>query len=75
MKKETSITVEIFRTNITYSVPADICMLVLSRHLPHAVINFDLEDTDHILRIEDQNIDPDEVIHVMESLGITCELL
>ncbi|RNL91393.1 hypothetical protein ED312_04250 [Sinomicrobium pectinilyticum] len=75
MKKEIPAIVEIFRTDITDPVRADICALVLSRHFPHAGIDFDLEDTDHILRIEDSDIDPEGIISVLKSMGITGDLL
>ena len=67
--------VEIFRTNITNTVPADICVLVLSEYFPNASINFDLEDQDRILRIEDRDVDVLKITEIVKDLGIYCELL
>ncbi|MGS2739374.1 hypothetical protein [Sinomicrobium sp. M5D2P17] len=75
MKKEVPVIIEIFRTDITDPVRADICQLVLSRHFPLADINFDLEDPDHILRVEDRDVDTTGIIRVVESMKIACELL
>lgn len=75
MKKTLQTTIEIFSTNITDPVVADICTLVLSHHFPRTHVNFDLEDCDSILRVEGWDIDTGKVIDVLSSLGIDGVLL
>ncbi|UGU16156.1 hypothetical protein LS482_21070 [Sinomicrobium kalidii] len=74
MKNEISITVEIFKTDIKDPVVADICTLVLSHHFPRARINFDLEDPDNILRVEDRDIATGKIIELLSSMDIKCTL-
>ncbi|MBC9798157.1 hypothetical protein [Sinomicrobium weinanense] len=75
MKKTLQPTIEIFSTNITDPVVADICTLVLSHHFPRTRIDFDLEDSDRILRVEGREIDAEKIIAVLASLEINCMLL
>lgn len=34
--------------------------------------NFDLEDCDHILRVETCAVQVDEIVHVLETCGFNC---
>jgi hypothetical protein len=42
---------------------------------PAARITFDLEDCDRILKIEDDDIDSEQVIHLVSKLGFMCRML
>ena len=42
---------------------------------PAARITFDLEDCDRILKIEDNDIDSERVIHLVSKLGFMCRML
>lgn len=48
--------VEVFKTNVITKQQAEKIIKTLQILLPLAKINFDLEDCDNILRIEDANI-------------------
>ena len=65
--------VEIFRTNVENKIDAEIVIKYLKINLPHTIINFDLEDCDRILRVE--NIIINEVYEVqllVKKLGFIC---
>ncbi len=68
--------VEVFKTDVTQADLAERLRAELNEHLPAARINFDLEDCDHILRVE---VDaPQAVIFVQRHLqqhGFSCEAL
>lgn len=67
--------VEVFKTNITNAKSAKPILIALSKLLPNSYINFDLEDCDNILRIENCNINPNVIIDVLNSSGFYCEPL
>ncbi|SEO68341.1 MULTISPECIES: hypothetical protein [unclassified Mucilaginibacter] len=69
--------VEIFKTDVVQECEAATLIRLLSQHLPHCRINFDLEDCDRILRIESaqQAINLPQVIHIMNRQGYACTLL
>lgn len=46
------IPVEVYRTNITSSAAAQRLKAELLRQFPECLVDFDLEDCDHILRVE-----------------------
>lgn len=69
------LTVEVFKTNIKDDSEASLVKKVLSQSFGYAKITFDLEDCDHILRIEAYEINPKPVIKVLETLKIQCEVL
>lgn len=68
--------VEVFKTNVIHAAVAERLRAELSDLLPVAKINFDLEDCDHILRVE---VDaPQAVTFVQRHLqqhGYHCEAL
>ena len=67
--------VEVFKTNIQDAQLADFIIGELNKHLPNAIINFDLSDCDNILRIEHPENVIENVLHVFEHLGHSCEIL
>jgi hypothetical protein len=67
--------VEVFKTNVDRSELADQVILRLRVHFPSSKINFDLEDCDKILRIEDQEVCSDTIIDLLKTSGVECEAL
>ncbi|MBL7858530.1 MAG: hypothetical protein JNM57_12640 [Cyclobacteriaceae bacterium] len=68
--------VEVFKTNITQAAVAEKVTTELSRMLPLAKINFDLEDCDHILRIELNANEPfPQIQQHLQQAGFVCEVL
>lgn len=67
--------VEVFRTNVQTHGEAEIIIRELRQHLPHASINFDLEDCDKILRIANSSINPQSIITELVLAGFFCEVL
>lgn len=66
--------VEVFKTNIEENI-ADSILQKLVSHLPESYVNFDLEDCDRILRIENCTVHAMEVIQIIKQNGFECELL
>ena len=68
--------IEIFKTNVTKRLEAKRLLNLLLEILPNAFINFDLEDCDRILRIEnvEQNFDIQQIIALVEKMGFYCEV-
>jgi hypothetical protein len=48
--------IEVFKTNVVKPEDAKHILFILNRVFPEYYINFDLEDCDHILRVEHTNI-------------------
>jgi hypothetical protein len=67
--------VEVFKTNVTSKKDANEIISILQILLPLAKINFDLEDCDNILRIEDKNISTTEIIEYLLNNKVTAEPL
>lgn len=67
--------VEIFKTNISGNRNAEQIILRLQAFLPDAKINFDLEDSDRILRVERMNVPVSLIAQVVSELGYECSLL
>ncbi len=69
--------IEIFKTNVTEDT--DAAMLLETIHLayPQYKVNFDLDDCDHILRVECANgyFDSYALIRIVSSLGFYAEIL
>ena len=69
-------TVEIFRTDITQPFIAQKLIESLLELLPNCRINFDLQDCDHILRIEStEDFCTDTVQAHLQQRGYFAELL
>ena len=71
----TAAVVEVFKTNVKYTVQAEKLVTALKQHFSGARINFDLEDRDKILRLEGENINAGTVAEIMEKNGFNCEVL
>jgi hypothetical protein len=69
--------VEVFKTNVYSRVDASSLALNLVRQFNHYKVNFDLDDSDHILRIESVNdfIDVNSVIEFLFQRGFRAEPL
>lgn len=69
--------IEVFRTNVTRKKTSKRIGEQLLEIVPGALIHFDLDDCDKILRIErrEQPIDVLQVIEWMKKTGFECELL
>ncbi|HYG14140.1 MAG TPA: hypothetical protein VEC12_00195 [Bacteroidia bacterium] len=71
----TAAVVEVFKTNVKYTVQAEKLVAALKQHFNGARINFDLEDRDKILRLEGENINAGTVAEIMRKNGFNCEVL
>jgi hypothetical protein len=67
-------TVEVFKTNVSSRQEADMIIELLRHIYPFALINFDLEDCDKILRIKGI-VSAKHVIEVCFKSGYFCEEL
>lgn len=67
--------VEVFKTNINDKTVANKVAADLHQHFPGGKINFDLDDCDRILRVESENIVPEEITGVLNRKGFLCEVL
>jgi hypothetical protein len=67
--------VEVFKTNVDDKLNADNIIEELSKIFPSGIINFDLDDCDKILRVENENIIPQKVNEVLIAKGFRCEVL
>ena len=69
------IMIEVFKTNVEHKATADQIQSALQIQFPSSRINFDLEDCDRILRVEDHEICIDTIIEWMNTSGYECEVL
>lgn len=67
--------VEVFKTNVEGNELAERLATTLRDHFPLSKVNFDLEDCDKILRIEDREVCADTIIEWMNHKGFECEVL
>lgn len=67
--------VEVFKTNITDPKKAEQLCETLTKHYPQSRINFDLEDSDNILRVEDQAIDVNHIVALLTNMGYVCAII
>jgi hypothetical protein len=67
--------IEVFKTDVTTIVTANIIVSEIIKILPHAVVNFDLEDCDHILRVEANDICKDTIVKLLQKLDVEFEIL
>ena len=66
--------IEVFRTNVNSLQQADRIIALLHHSYPSAVITFDLEDCDRILRIAGVHT-PHHVVATLKSHGYDCQPL
>lgn len=67
--------VEVFKTDVQDLEQSKSLIKELTRHIPGCHINFDLEDCDHILRVEGENVPMQNIIIILNNRGYICELL
>jgi hypothetical protein len=73
---EMMLQVEIFQTGVRQECEARGLVQLLSQRFPGYGINFDLDDCDHILRVESgQPVDIEAIIQFMIMQGYTCACL
>lgn len=66
--------VEVFKTNVEDKIIADKIIAELQM-LFGGNINFDLDDCDKILRVENEEIIPEKISEVLICKGYNCEVL
>lgn len=67
--------VEVFKTNVTDIIDANRIITSLTKICPTYKINFDLEDSEKILRIEGVKIDNEQIINLLDKKGFECKEL
>ncbi|MBC7488184.1 MAG: hypothetical protein H7282_15695 [Cytophagaceae bacterium] len=67
--------VEVFKTNVEREEDAHYLLLLLFHRFPSFDVHFDLEDCDHILRIEGGMISNDLIISFLSGYGYECVAL
>lgn len=67
--------VEVFKTDIYDAKRSMIIIGKLLECFPQNKINFDLEDSDKILRVEGNTIVPEKIIQMLREEGHVCEIL
>ena len=68
--------VEVFKTNVTNDLQAMDLVKLIEWHFDGYKVNFDLEDRDHILRVEaTHDVEADPLINILKDLGVTAEVL
>lgn len=65
----------VFKTNIVEREIADSLIQCISSIYPKALINFDLEDCDRILRVEGNGINANAIIKTLQEQGFECSEL
>jgi hypothetical protein len=67
--------IEVFKTNV---IEVDVSKQIIQKlleHFPNGKINFDLDDSDKILRIETAFFENENVNSILKSMGYQCEVL
>lgn len=67
--------VEVFKTNVEHPDHAKKLMQKLQEYYPAGRINFDLQDCDRILRVEDELICAEKIIQLLSTDGFYAEVL
>ena len=68
--------VEVFKTNVTSNHQARVLVEVIQYQFKDYKVNFDLDDCDHILRIESSRaIQPDPLVMFLKDMGVNAEVL
>ena len=73
--KTTAMIVKIFKTNVKDETLAELLIIYLQKIIPDCLINFDLEDSDRILRISGHREVSSLVINALSEKGIDCTLI
>ena len=67
--------VEVFKTNVQKKTQCKMLLSILSEAFPSTKINFDLWDSDKVLRIEGDNIKVSRIMLLLKENGFKCEVL
>jgi hypothetical protein len=67
--------IEVFITNVESKEAATIILDYLFVKFPSCKINFDIEDCDHILRVEGSDFSVKKIIESLKKFGYKCSLL
>ncbi|TND07233.1 MAG: hypothetical protein FD123_3378 [Bacteroidetes bacterium] len=67
--------IEVFKTNVQNESVAEEIRSALRKELPGSAIHFDLEDCDHVLRIEGVSVNPALVISTLKKRNVHCEVM
>jgi hypothetical protein len=67
--------ISVFKTSVTNSTEIEALKPLLDIYLEHAKWNFDLEDCDHILRIDSRIEIAETTIKLLQDNGYYCEEL
>jgi hypothetical protein len=67
--------IEVFKTSVKEQEQAEMILSTLVNSFPSIKINFDLQDCDHVLRVEGSGFSTMEIINVLEARGHLCETL
>jgi hypothetical protein len=69
--------VEVFKTNVISKLAARAILVEIGTHQPEYKCNFDLEDCDKVLRIENASgrVDVNLVMEILGAKNYQCEIL
>jgi tRNA G26 N,N-dimethylase Trm1 len=67
--------VEVFKTNVEREQDANQLLSMLSQNFPWFDVHFDLEDCDHILRVEGHAVSNEQIISLLSKYGYQCTAL
>ena len=67
--------VEVFKINVYKTKDAKIIIQKLNNYCPTSLMNFDLEDSDKILRVESEIININSIRQTLNQSGFFCEVL
>ncbi|MBV6644520.1 MAG: hypothetical protein KI790_03675 [Cyclobacteriaceae bacterium] len=67
--------IEVFKTSLTTQQQAHLVEKIINESLTHVKMSFDLEDIDHVLRIQGEQFSPKEVIIILGRNNFKCEVL
>jgi hypothetical protein len=67
--------VEIFKTNVKQASEAEQLVSHLSSLMPDCRINLDLHDSDKVLRVQGEQVIPEQVVSIAKAMGYDCMIL
>lgn len=76
LSRETEeVKIEVFSTNVPDRIIADKLIDSLVKLFPGTIVSFDLEDCDHVLRVEGVNFESEVILQVVRNLGYKISYL
>ncbi len=69
--------IEVFKTNVNEESNASLIVLAIKQHFDTYLVNFDLEDCDRILRVENPNglVCANDIISIVVEKGFAVQVL